>query len=108
MEGRELRHDRHKVSLLTDRIIDMAVNVDHVHFFVKCPPKYSVGYIAKRIKERSSRELRKAFLHLEEWCEYWTMSAIQLTWLGLSGIECRGEIYTESGECKNAMYKPWT
>ena len=102
MERRELRHDRHTVSLLTDHmvfspkyrgkilvddvalaldgiirktckdlnieIIDTAVNVDHVHLFVKYPPKYSVSYIAKRIKGRSSRELRKAFPHLEEWC----------------------------------------
>ncbi|HIE30906.1 MAG TPA: IS200/IS605 family transposase [Methanosarcinales archaeon] len=102
MGRRELRHDRHTVSLLTDHmvitpkyrgkilvgdvalavegiirktckemkteIIDMAVNVDHVHLFVKYPPKYSVSYIAKRIKGRSSRELRKAFPHLKEWC----------------------------------------
>ena len=103
MERRELRHDRHTVSLLTDHmvvsskyrgkilvektialaldgiirktckdlnieIIDMAVNVDHVHLFIKYPPKYSVSYIAKRIKGRSSRELRKAFPHLKEWC----------------------------------------
>ena len=67
MEGRALRHDRHTVSFLTDRTIDMAVNLDHVHFFVKYPPKYSVSYVAKRIEERSSRELRKAFLHLKEW-----------------------------------------
>ena len=102
MERKELRHDRHTVSLLTDirvfspkyrgkilvgdvalaldgiirktckdlniEIIDMAVNVDHVHLFIKYPPKYSVSYIAKRIKGRSSRELRKAFPHLKEWC----------------------------------------
>ena len=102
MERKELRHDRHTVSLLTDHIvfspkyrgkilvgdvalaldgiirktckdlnieiIDMAVNVDHVHLFIKYPPKYSVSYIAKRIKGRSSRELRKAFPHLKEWC----------------------------------------
>ncbi|MEA1894074.1 MAG: IS200/IS605 family transposase [Euryarchaeota archaeon] len=92
MERKELRHDRHTVSLLTDHmvfspkyrgkilvektialaldgiirktckdlnieIIDMAVNVDHVHLFIKYPPKYSVSYIAKRIKGKSSREL---------------------------------------------------
>jgi putative transposase len=103
MERRELRHDRHTVSLLTDHmvfspkyrgkiltgevalaldgiirktckdlgieIIDMAVNSDHVHLFIEYPPKYSVSYIAKRIKGRSSRELRKAFPHLKEWCD---------------------------------------
>ena len=102
MERRELRHDRHTVSLLTDHmvfspkyrgkilvgdvalavegivrkickemkieIIDMAVNVDHVHLFIGCPPKYSVSFIAKRIKGRSSRELREAFPHLKDWC----------------------------------------
>ena len=102
MERKELRHDRHTVSLLADHmvfspkyrgkilvgdvalaldgiirktckdlgieIIDMAVNVDHVHLFMKYPPKYSVSYIVKRIKGWSSRELRKAFPHLNKWC----------------------------------------
>jgi putative transposase len=31
-------------------------------------PKYSVSYIIKRIKGSSSRELRKAFPNLKEWC----------------------------------------
>jgi putative transposase len=35
-------------------IIDLAVSVDHVHLFIKYPPKYSVSWIAKRIKGRSS------------------------------------------------------
>ncbi|MEA1895364.1 MAG: IS200/IS605 family transposase, partial [Euryarchaeota archaeon] len=62
---------------LNIEIIDMAVNVDHVHLFIKYPPKYSVSHIAKRIKgRRSSRELRKAFPHLREWCNksLWTPS----------------------------------
>ena len=49
----------------------MAVNVDNVHLFIKYPPKYSVSYIVKRIKERRGRELRRAFPHIKEWCEYW-------------------------------------
>ena len=99
---RELRHDRHTVSLLTDHmvfspkyrgkiligevaflaeaiirktcnelnieIIDMAVNPDHVHLFIKYPPKYSVSFIAKKIKGITSRVLRKEFPHLKEWC----------------------------------------
>jgi putative transposase len=109
MECRELRHDRHMVSLLTDHmvfspkqpreilagvvalaldgiirktckdlnieIIDMAVNVDRVHL-LEYPPKYSVSYIAKRMKGRSSRELREAFPHLKEWAGIglWTPS----------------------------------
>jgi putative transposase len=121
MERRELRHDRHTGSLLTDHtvfspkyrgkilvektialaldgiirktckdlnieIIDMAVNVDHVHLFTKYPPKYSVSYIAKRIKGRSSRVF---------------------SWLGWSWMGGCGEIHTESGEakCEIAMYR---
>ena len=44
-------------------VIDMAMNVDHVHLFIKYPPKYSVSWIAKRIKGRSSKQtlLEKAF-----------------------------------------------
>ncbi len=61
-------------------IIDMAVNADHVHLFIKpfkkaftekCfadPPKYSVSWIAKRIKGRSSKLLGDRFSHLKEWC----------------------------------------
>ena len=61
----ELGHDRYTVSLL----------------FIKYPPKYSVSWIAKRIKGRSSKQtlLEKAFTekrfavrdkfpHLKEWC----------------------------------------
>ncbi|MGB2841553.1 MAG: IS200/IS605 family transposase [Halobacteriota archaeon] len=49
-------------------VIDMAVNVDHVHLFIKYPPKYSVSWIAKRIKGKSSKLLRDRFQHLREWC----------------------------------------
>ena len=49
-------------------IIDLAVSVDHVHIFIKYPPKYSVSWIAKRIKGRSSKLLRDQFPRLKEWC----------------------------------------
>ncbi len=46
-------------------IIDMAMNLDHVHLFIKYPPKYSVSWIAKRIKGRSSKLLRDQFPQLK-------------------------------------------
>lgn len=49
-------------------IIDMAMNIDHVHLFIKYPPKYSVSWIAKRLKGRSSKLLRDRFPQLKEWC----------------------------------------
>jgi putative transposase len=36
------------------KIIDMAVNPDHVHLFIQFPPKYSVSFIAKMLKGRTS------------------------------------------------------
>jgi len=49
-------------------VIDMAVGVDHVHLFIKYPPKYSVSWIAKRLKGRSSKLIRDRFPYLKEWC----------------------------------------
>ena len=50
-------------------VIDMAVNSYYVHLFIKYPPKYSVSFIAKRIKERRSRILRQEFPELKKWCK---------------------------------------
>ncbi|NOR49160.1 MAG: hypothetical protein GQ533_14155 [Methanosarcinaceae archaeon] len=47
-------------------VIDMAVNPDHMHLFIKYLPKYSVSYISKMIKGRSSRVLRKECPHLKD------------------------------------------
>lgn len=49
-------------------IIDMAVNKDHVHLFFKYPLKYSVSYIAKKLKGVSSKKLRERFPSLRKWC----------------------------------------
>ena len=52
----------------------MAVNPDHIHLFFKYQPKYSVSYLSKMIKGRSSIVPRKEFPHLKEWCgdHLWT------------------------------------
>jgi|GEM_PF-145522 len=49
-------------------VIDLAVNIDHIHIFIKYPPKYSVSWIAKRLKGRSSKLLRDRFPQLRELC----------------------------------------
>jgi REP element-mobilizing transposase RayT len=66
--GKELRHDRHTVSLLTYHLV-ITPNIDHVHIFFQYPPKYYLSYVAKKIKGRSSRILRQEFPHLRDWCE---------------------------------------
>ncbi len=49
-------------------VIDIAVGEDHVHLFVQYPPKYSLSKLAMMVKGRSSKELRKRFPSLVEWC----------------------------------------
>ena len=45
------------------------VSGDHIHLFIQYPLKYSVGFIAKRLKGRTGRVLRQEFPELKKWCE---------------------------------------
>ena len=49
-------------------VLDLAVNVDHVHLFVRYPPEISASKLAERIKRNTSRELRLRFPELVRWC----------------------------------------
>ncbi len=144
MNRKELRHDRHTVSLLTDHmvfapkyrgkiltgdvamimegiicntckelgieIIEIAVNPDHVHIFFKYPPKYSPSFIAKRLKGRTSRILRKEFPHLKEWCDehMWAPScfhgSVRNSWDVVSRHIETQDVY----HAKNPSYRPRT
>ncbi len=101
-ESKKLRHDRHTVSLLTDHI--------HVHIFFKYPPKYSLSFIAKRLKGRTSRIPRKEFPHLKEWCgeHMWAPSCFHGS-VG-NGWDVVSK-YIEAQDvhhAKNASYRPRT
>lgn len=50
-------------------IIDMSVSPDHVLLLIQYPLKYSVSFIAKRLKCRTSRILRQEFPELKKWCK---------------------------------------
>ncbi len=105
MARRELRHNRHTVSLLTDHmvitpkyrgkilvektialvvegiirktckemkieIIDKALECGSCSSVYRISPEVLLsGFIAKKIKGRSSRILRQHFPHLKEWCK---------------------------------------
>jgi putative transposase len=141
---KELRHDRHTVSLLTDHmvfapkyrgkiltgdvamicegiickicremdieIIEIAVNSDHVHIFFKYPPKYSLSYIAKKIKGVSSRILRKEFPQLQEWCgdHLWAPSCFHGSVGNGWDVVCRYIDTQDVHHAKNASYRPRT
>jgi REP element-mobilizing transposase RayT len=46
-------------------MIDMSVSPDYIHLFIQYPPKYSVSFIAKRLKGRSSEYCDRSFLSLK-------------------------------------------
>jgi putative transposase len=80
-------------------IIDMAVNVDHVHISIEYPSKYSVSFIAKKIKGRSSRILRQNLPYLKEWCNDHLMGSWILSWISGSWMGGCGEIYRDARLC---------
>jgi len=45
------------------------VSGNHIHLFIQYPPKYSVSFIAKRLKGRTGRILRQEFPGLKKWCK---------------------------------------
>ena len=47
-------------------IFRMAVNEDHVHIFMRYPPKLSLSYMAMKLKSRSSTLLRREFPELKK------------------------------------------
>lgn len=63
--GRQIR--RACLALDVD-VLDLAVAADHVHLFVRHPPRLSPSVLAEKIKSQTSRELRRQFPHLKRWC----------------------------------------
>lgn len=89
-------------------IIEIAVNPDHVHIFFKYPPKYSLSFIAKNLKGRSSRILRKEFPHLTEWRgeHFWAPSCFHgYVGSGWDVVKKYIEIQ-DTHHAKSDMYRP--
>ena len=61
------------------QIIELAIQPDHVHLFLRSNPYTLPTDIARLIKGRSSHELRKEFPHLLKMPSLWTRSAFYST-----------------------------
>jgi REP element-mobilizing transposase RayT len=70
------------------------VNPDHVHIFLKYPPKYSLSYIAKKIKGVSSRILRKEFPPPSGMVWRTSLGAELFPWVCGAGMGCCGKVYS--------------
>jgi len=56
------------------KVLELAVNPDHLHLFISAYPTIPVHKIVKRIKGRSSRILRQEFPELLKLPSLWTHS----------------------------------
>ena len=140
MERRELRHDLHTVSLLTDHvvfspkqpreilvgdvalalegiirktckdtnieIIDMAVNVDHVHL-CEIPSEVLCELHRQENKREGQQRITQSVSTSQGMVRQRSVGAILFPWFGWSWVGGRGEVHTESGgsECENALYR---
>jgi REP-associated tyrosine transposase len=53
-------------------VIELAIQPDHVHLFIRANPRMLSADIPRLIKGRSSRYLRDEFPHLERLPSLWT------------------------------------
>jgi REP element-mobilizing transposase RayT len=65
---RDLRHDRHTVSLLTDHLVFSPKYRGKVLEGEVAEAAGEISWIAKRIKGRSSKLLKDQFPRLKVWC----------------------------------------
>lgn len=55
-------------------VVHLAVEPEHIHLFLNCPPDLAPKQIMHRIKGYSSYILRKEFPHLKKMPSMWTTS----------------------------------
>ena len=55
-------------------IMEVNTDLDHVHFLVSIPPKYSVSEVVGKIKANTGRKMRKKFKFLDQ--VYWGVEGI--------------------------------
>jgi len=65
-------------------IVEIGMQVDHIHAIIVIPPKYSVSEVIGRIKGRSASVLRKKFVWLEK--VYWNEWVVWSLWHFVSTI----------------------
>lgn len=68
----ELIHE--KANELECEVISLAIEPDHVHLFLNCPPTLSPMQIMHRIKGYSAYVLRQEFYNLKRMPSMWTRS----------------------------------
>jgi putative transposase len=68
-----------KAAELECKVVSLAVEPEHIHLFLNCPPDLAPKQIMHRIKGYSSYVLRKEFPHLKKMPSMWTTSYLVST-----------------------------
>jgi len=55
-------------------ILEVNTDLDHVHFLVSIPPKYTVSEVVGKIKANTGRRMRNKFKYLDQ--KYWGVTGI--------------------------------
>lgn len=77
-------------------VIELAIQPDHLHFFVSAPPDIAPNQIVARFKGKSSRILRQEFPYLLRMPSLWTRSYFVSTAGNVSSEAVREYIAAQS------------
>ena len=55
-------------------VVEVNTDVDHMHFLLSIPPKYSVSAVVRIVKANTGRKVREKFPHLDK--VYWGVTGI--------------------------------
>jgi len=78
-------------------VLELAVQPDHVHLFVRCWPTDSAAGVVKECKGLTSRRLRQQFKHLLRLPSLWTRSYFASTAGNVSSETIRRYIEAQKG-----------
>ena len=68
------------------KIIDISVNIDHVHLFFQYPPRYSVSFIAKKNKGKIDKDIKKKLSTSQRMVRRSSMESGLLSRFGWTGL----------------------
>ncbi len=79
------------------QIVELAIQPDHVHLFVRVWPSHSAADVLKEVKGVTSHELRKKYLQLRNMPSMWTRSYFASTAGNVSQETIRQYIEAQKG-----------
>ena len=89
---------RHKCETMGWQVLELVVQPDHVHLFVRVFPTTSAADVVKECKGMTSRELRKKYPHLLKLPSLWTRAYFASTAGNVSQETIRRYIEDQKGK----------